>query len=419
MLQLLATDVDICGLSKVLGRLRLKSSITDSTIIIDADEIPESVVDELFANATILEVQNYSMDSDKADSTETTSKQDVEKLDIQSATEESTLVTAKQEQIVEDSENEFSMQSDESTDFTDFEEAPANSEYDEESNYEDIGSKDILEEVKELPQNSQVELDPLDASDKKRFSQRILHRGDVFKWALVKNDEDPSRQPIKECIIIIQNDYERSKSDETVALFCTSDNGERASHSSINYWFRFTGKNMVDYNPQRLDLFARSNFFIGRIQGVKRDQVGKYLGTMTYDFMNTLQPTIDFCLGLKRSRTLNWAQLEMLSFVDMKVLLGIAESNMSRKEKVEEILKLFGFDLSSNGVEYLEKAILHAYDLGYYTLEFLAETIAKKQNVDAAEVLRLIVARTKENFHFRNSPAISFIRLVDRLLKKG
>ena len=54
-----------------------------------------------------------------------------------------------------------------------------------------------------------------------------------------------------------------------------------------------------------------------------------------------------------------------------------------------------------------------------YKLEFLAEIAAEERQVDANEVLRLIVARIKENFHFKKSPAISFIRLIDSLLKKG
>ena len=70
-------------------------------------------------------------------------------------------------------------------------------------------------------------------------------------------------------------------------------------------------------------------------------------------------------------------------------------------------------------MDYVRDAILVAYSLGDYRLEDLAEIIAKKEKVEAQEVLRLIVARIKENFHFKKSPAISFIRLIDKLMKKG
>ena len=140
---------------------------------------------------------------------------------------------------------------------------------------------------------------------------------------------------------------------------------------------------------------------------------------MTYSFMNTLQPTIDFCLGLKRSRTVNWAQLQMLSTINMADMFAISESRISNSEKVTQFLKLFHFDITKNGMEYVKKSILVASRLGDYRLEDLAQIIAEKEQVEASEVLRLIVARIKENFHFKKSPAISFIRLVDKLLRKG
>ena len=176
---------------------------------------------------------------------------------------------------------------------------------------------------------------------------------------------------------------------------------------------------MIDHSAKRLELFDHCTFFVGRIKGISRKQLGKYLGTMTNEFMNTLQPTIDFCLGLKRSRTVNWAQLQILSTINMEDLFKISESKVSDKQKVDEFLELFGFDMSINGMQYVEDSILVAQKLSDYRLEFLAEIVAEKRQVDANEVLRLIVARIKENFHFKKSPAISFIRLIDRLLKKG
>ena len=122
---------------------------------------------------------------------------------------------------------------------------------------------------------------------------------------------------------------------------------------------------------------------------------------------------------MKRSRDVNWDQLKILSTVNIEDLFKISESNVNNKRKVENFLELFGFDMSSNGVEYVKEAILTANKLSYYSLEYLAETIAKRKNADANEVLRLIVVRIKDNFNFKKSPAIAFIRLVDGLIKKG
>ena len=76
--------------------------------------------------------------------------------------------------------------------------------------------------------------------------------------------------------------------------------------------------------------------FAGHIKGINRSQLGEYLGTMTDVFMSTLQPTIDFCLGLKRTRTVNWAQLQILATVNITELFEISKSNTDDSEKVIE-----------------------------------------------------------------------------------
>lgn len=79
MLRLLATDIDICRISKVLGKQRLKVSITNSTIIIGTNEISDDAVDMLFANATIISAQNYQLDNlDTGIDVETNSEQENE-----------------------------------------------------------------------------------------------------------------------------------------------------------------------------------------------------------------------------------------------------------------------------------------------------------------------------------------------------
>ena len=371
MLQLHVTDFDIGRISNILTKHRLKSTITNSTIIIYTDEIPSKVVDMLFANATIVGAQNYQLkDSDTSDYVETKSENDNEST-ITSAVEES-------------------------------------------------GSNHASENVKDdtfvdIPQESNGK--NYEGSTETKYHQipKTVYRGEVYKWGSIRDDPDGEGK-IKECVIIIQNDYQNSASDDTIALFCTSHYEER---TQISLPFRLTHANMIDYRKNRFKSFDNCTFFVSRIRGISRKDLGEYMGTMNDIFMDTIQPTIDFCLGLKRSRDVNWDQLKILSTVNIEDLFKISESNVNNKRKVENFLELFGFDMSSNGVEYVKEAILTANKLSYYSLEYLAETIAKRKNADANEVLRLIVVRIKDNFNFKKSPAIAFIRLVDGLIKKG
>ncbi len=386
MLRLLAADVDICRISKVLGRQRIKSSITNSTIIIEADEISDDVVDMLFANATIISAQNYCLnEAETVIDTKIESEQDHEPS-IDSS--------VKQFESIKTSEIDTN---------------------DNTSSDETIDSEYYVQEQKDMSLELGIETESEDKPTQAKISElEMVYRGEVYKWNNERYADDKEGQ-IKECVIIIQNDYQNSASDDTIALFCTTHYEERAP---IHFLFQFTERTMIDHSAKRLELFDHCTFFVGHIKGISRKQLGTYLGTMTNEFMNTLQPTIDFCLGLKRSRTVNWIQLQILSTINMEDLFKISESKVSDNQKVDEFLELFGFDMSINGMQYVKDSILVAKKLSDYRLEFLAEIVAEKRQVDANEVLRLIVARIKENFHFNKSPAISFIRLIDRLLKK-
>lgn len=432
MLQLLATDVDICRISKVLGRQRIKSSITNSTIIIETDEISDDVVDMLFANATIISAQNYRLkESEVGIDTETESKHDDESSIELPAEQSETPDTSEKdatgdafveipiqgvveisEGVAEDGNNETSEVK--AVGEAEVEVPTSSIAHGEELSDETIDSEYYVQEQGNLLSEFDIETESEDKPTQTRIPKsEMVYRGEVYKLGSVGSDREGK---VKECAIIIQNDYQNSASDDTIALFCTTHYEERAP---IHFSFQFNQGTMFDHSAKRLELFDHCTFFVGRIKGISRKQLGKYLGTMTYEFMNTLQPTIDFCLGLKRSRTVNWAQLQILSTVNMEDLFKISESEVSDKQKVDEFLELFGFDMSINGMQYVKDSILIARNLRDYRLEFLAETIAKKRQVDANEVLRLIVARIKEKFHFKKSPAISFIRLIDRLLKKG
>ena len=422
MLKLLVRDLDICRVSKVLGRNKLKASITYSTIIIDSNEITDEVIDNLFENATIIGAQNYHTSNDATGmATETkveekdtsvevplqvaeTTKGAVEIETVPGTTED----TAETETIEAVSDTENSV-------FTPVPQFVYEEKVVESSNDETIDSEYHVENSTNLVTQEDVEAEQPKSSRSRIPKSEMVYRGEVYKWGSIRDDDDREGK-IKECVIIIQNDYQMSASDDTIALFCTSHYEERAP---IHFSFALTEETMVDHNTNRLGLFDRCTMFVGHIKGISRKQLGEYLGTMNDSFMNTLQPTIDFCLGLKRSRTVNWAQLQILSTINMADLFAISDAKISNSEKVTEFLKLFNFDMTKNGMEYVKKAILVAYTMGDYRLEDLAQTIAKKEQVEAEEVLRLIVARIKENFQFRKSPAISFIRLIDKLLRKG
>ena len=435
MLRLLATDIDICRIGKVLGKQRLKASITNSTIIIDTNEISDDVVDMLFANATIISAHNYQLDdSDTGIDVETNSEQEnettivlpIEEVESISTSEPdaegNAFVEAPTHDEVEETSESFTENGNNGTN-----EVKAVGEakiemptqevaHDEESSDETVDSEYYVQDSSDMLEGLGMDTELQNAPTNTKIPKsEMVYRGEVYKWGSIRDDDDREGK-IKECIIIIQNDYQNSASDDTIALFCTTHYEERAP---INFSFQFNEGTMYDHSAKRLELFDHCTFFVGRIKGINRKQLGKYLGTMSNEFMNTLQPTIDFCLGLKRSRTVNWAQLQILSTVSMEDLFKISESEVSDKRKVEEFLELFGFDMSANGMEYVKDSILIARKLGDYRLEFLAQIIAEKKHIEANEVLRLIVARIKGNFHFKKSPAISFIRLIERLLKKG
>lgn len=414
MLKLLVQDVDIYRISKLLAKRNLKSSVTSSVIIIDSNQIANDIIDQIFEFATIIGAQNY-FANDSPETTEiieTTLNENVDSL-----------ISKESDEYILNSENN-------NTDISAIETKLENQIINKDPPYNDISDEDNTP----IPQIS-VELNPeavdseyymgetsLYSKDDMNLSSKgliteseMVFRGEVYKWGSIAQKDD-GEGSIKECVIIIQNDYLNSVSDDTIALFCSSDYDKRAP---IRFSFQLREATMMDHSTKRLEFFDHCTMFIGHIKGISRQKLGKYLGTMKNSFMDTLQPTIDFCLGLKRSRTVNLAQLQILSTINMFDLFEISESKVSNDEKTEKFLKLFNFDMSKNGMDYVKKSILIGYKLNDYRLEDLAKIVAKQEQAQADEVLRLIIARIKENFGFRKSPAISFIRLIDRLLRKG
>lgn len=423
MLKLLVRDVDICRLSKLLGKNKLKASITKSSIIIDSDEITDEVIDKLFENATIFSAQNYqtsddtaSMDSEtKVEEKDTSVDDPLQEVEtIGAAVDTVTGETVANASVVADDETRYAMTKKKFSIETP-ESVIEYSNQNIEQSYESIDYEYNAENSSNLVTQEDVEVEQLKISRHEIPEEEMLCRGEVYRWGNI-HDKDDGEGKIKECVIIIQKDFQMSASEDTIVLYCTSNYEERAP---FHFSFALTKKILVDYDMARLGLYEGATLFVSHIKGISRKQLGSYLGKINSSYMNKLQTAIDFCLGIKRSRTVNWAQIRMLSTINMVDLLEIAQSKVSDSEKVTELLKLFHFDITQNGMEYVKKSILLASKLSDYRLEDLVRKIAKKEPVEEEEVLRLIVARIKENFDFRKSPAISFIRLIDIILKKG
>ena len=254
-----------------------------------------------------------------------------------------------------------------------------------------------------------------------------------------------SEQGNKRYAIVVQNDDGNFRSPTTIVLACTSEQKKRLP---VHYHFVFSNENMFDYDMIRVGM--KQNIVMAeQIRTVDKTRLRKFLGTMTPEFMNKMQDIIDISLNLQRQekvitktekvyvdkpvymnvpadtnapkerKDLNMVQIQLLSLVDVNELFKIAQTRDSDKIKAEKILGVFGFDMQRNGMQYLFKAILISPKEAYFNLETLCDSVAKSEpNVEKDEIKRLIVARIKEQFKFRKSPTIDFIRLVNSFLIK-
>ena len=189
MLKLLVADIDICRISKILGKHRLKSSITYSTIIIDTDEIPQNVVDMLFANATIVGAQNYQHeDSDTSDYVETKSENDDESA-----------ITSDVEESESNHANESDGKSGESSTETGCDEVPESKEdmpvkeptHIIESEDESIDSEYYMEVSDNNLEDFGIESEEQNSTAKNKVPKsEMVYRGEVYKWGSIRDDDD-------------------------------------------------------------------------------------------------------------------------------------------------------------------------------------------------------------------------------------
>lgn len=235
-----------------------------------------------------------------------------------------------------------------------------------------------------------------------------------------------SEQGYKRYALIVQNNTGNRTSPTTIVLACTS---RKKANLPVHYKFVLSEKNMKDYNKKRVGEEVKNNTLLAeQIRTVDKRRLRIFIGTMTNEFMEKLQPIIDTSLGLKRkekivvvnsTKDLNMAQIQLLSKVDIEKILEISQKAESKETKIKQMLKLFNFNLESDGVQYLIKAIYLATNTNYFSMDTLCEKISKDEKIlNNEKVQKIIIDTIKERFNFKESVSIDFIRLINILLIK-
>lgn len=382
MLQLQTKTFDICRISKLLVKHNIKASISNQVITLDG-EISDELLGELCDDITICNVQNFGGEVIPLIQKETNYPESDEIVSTPTEVEDVAVKTP-----------------------------------------------------------SDVVLAP-QITEKYDLLYSTVKRGEVYLCDF--GEPYGSEQGNKRYAIVVQNDDGNFHSPTTIVLACTTEQKKRLP---VHYNFVFSNENMIDYDVIRVGM-EQNVVMAEQIRTVDKTRLRKFLGTMTPEFMNKMQDIIDISLNLQRQekvitktekvyvdkpvyinvpadtnapkerKDLNMVQIQLLSLVDVNELFKIAQARDSDKIKAEKILELFGFDMQKNGVQYLFKAILISPKEAYFNLEALCDSVAKSEpNVEKDEIKRLIVARIKEQFKFRKSPTIDFIRLVNSFLIK-
>lgn len=382
MLQLQTKTFDICRISKLLVKHNIKASISNQVITLDG-EISDELLGELCDGITICNVQNFGGEVIPLIQKETNYPESDEIVSTPTEVEDVAVKTP-----------------------------------------------------------SDVVLAP-QITEKYDLLYSTVKRGEVYLCDF--GEPYGSEQGNKRYAIVVQNDDGNFHSPTTIVLACTTEQKKRLP---VHYHFVFSNENMIDYDVIRVGM-EQNVVMAEQIRTVDKTRLRKFLGTMKPEFMNKMQDIIDISLNLQRQekvitktekvyvdkpvyinvpadtnapkerKDLNMVQIQLLSLVDVNELFKIAQARDSDKIKAEKILELFGFDMQKNGVQYLFKAIFISPKEAYFNLETLCDSVAKSEpNVEKDEIKRLIVARIKEQFKFRKSPTIDFIRLVNSFLIK-
>lgn len=231
----------------------------------------------------------------------------------------------------------------------------------------------------------------------------------------------------KRYALVVQNNTGNNASPTTIVLACTS---RQKPALPVHYKFVLSRKNMKDYNERRIGKELKCNTILAeQIRTVDKRRLRSFIGTMTEEFMDEVQPIIDISLDLKRkekvifvnpTKDLDIVQIQLLGKVNIEKVLEISKTIEPDQIRIKRILKLFGFEPESEGVQYLTKAIYIATKANYFALEPLCETLAKEENITLPkEKIEAIITTTiRKQFDFEKNVAIAFIRLARILLTK-
>lgn len=381
MLQLQTKNADICRLSILLVKYGVKANVTDDIITIDGN-ITDELLENLCSNITISAVSNYEIKK------------------IESVSENAELIQSKSDTKVA-------------------EQYPI---------YEENGIKKIRKDYELL------------------FP--TVKRGQIYYCDLepvVGNELGKARRPV----VVLQCDKINNVYSKTVVLICTTVN----KYITSDYVLQLSPETIVDYEDSsfsRNDHVKVAQIKTAEIRTIDNIRLREYAGTIKPEIMKEMEEKLEFSLGLEsriqyvdkivekivyrdnpvpekpkkeaklppERRDVNMTQVQILSLVDINELLNISQENAPYKIKVEKIIKLFGFDLERNGVQYLVEAIKISPKDNYFNLETLAKLISKETKVEVEEIKRLIVARVKETLHFKKAPTIDFIRLINAFVKQ-
>lgn len=234
-----------------------------------------------------------------------------------------------------------------------------------------------------------------------------------------------SEQGYKRFALIVQNNVGNRTSPTTIVVACTT---KAKNNLPVHYQFNLSPSIMKDYNEKRIGEEVYGNIILAeQIKTVDKKRLRKFVGTMTDEFMDEVQRVIDISLDLKREKTtpirpvqdLSIIQIQLLAKANIEKLLEVSEAEESNEVKIEKILKLFGFNMKTDGIQYLTKAIYLAIRKDNFTIEELSEELSNEEkDINKEEIKERIISVMEEKLKFEKSVAIDFIRLVNILLNQ-
>lgn len=308
-----------------------------------------------------------------------------------------------------------------------------------------ISETDIVEEPEQTLNSNEYDAEMA----KKLFTKK----GRIFFGGIYLcnfNDSIGCEEKKHRPVVVIQENKHNEKIPTTIIIPFTT----RVNESDIHLCTALTNENTYD-NRSALLTEDIQTLLIEQIRVVDQKRLIRYLGMAKPNLMEQILDKVGSFLHINTSDVINQQpainekivekivevpvekivekpvvttkkirqdisleQLKMLQIVSPTELFEISKKEISIKEKTEQILELFGFDLTQNGVQYLVKAIVVSPRDDYFNFETLLREISKNETLSQEKIKNLIIARIKETMKFKKSPTIDFIRLVNIFLNK-